>query len=173
MTRMPFLASTTCVGWQLLRKYGCHEKFTTMIESLHTGMIVMVRNRGEVSDTFAITNGVKQGCVLAPTLFSIFLPAMLEEALRDMGDGVYIQSRQNADIFTVAHFRAKTKITNIHARELLFADDSAPIAHSAEEIQRIVDAFVTASSKFSLKINIKKDKSDVSTELYNDHGRGH
>ena len=52
MTRMPFLASTTCVGWQLLRKYGCHEKFTTMIESLHTGMIVMVRNRGEVSDTF-------------------------------------------------------------------------------------------------------------------------
>ena len=48
--------------WQLLRKYGCPEKFTTMIESLHTGMMVNVRNGGEVSDTFAITNGVKQGC---------------------------------------------------------------------------------------------------------------
>ena len=92
--------------WQLLRKYGCPEKFTTMIESLHTGMMVNVRNRGEVSDTFAITNGVKQGCVLAPTLFSI----MLEEAFTDMGDGIYIKSRQNADIFTVAHFRAKTKL---------------------------------------------------------------
>ena len=32
-------------------------------------------------------------------------------------------------------------------RELLFADDSALIAHSAEEIQRIVDAFANASSK--------------------------
>ena len=142
--------------WQLLRKYGCPEKFTTMIESLHTGMMVNVRNGGEVSDTFAITNGVKQGCVLAPTLFSIFLSAMLEEAFKDMGDGIYIQSRQNADLFTVAHFRAKTKTTNILVRELLFADDSALIAHSAEEIQRIVDAFANASSKFGLKINIKK-----------------
>ena len=80
-----------------------------MIEWLDTGMMVNLRNGGEVSDTFAITNRVKQGCVLAPTLFFIFLSAMLEEAFRDMGDGIYIQSRQNADLFTVAHFRAKTK----------------------------------------------------------------
>ena len=50
-----------------------------------------IRNGGEVSDTFAITNGVNQGCVLAPTLFSIFLSAMLEESFKDMGDGIYIQ----------------------------------------------------------------------------------
>ena len=37
----------------------CPKKFTTMIESLYTGMMVNVRNGGEVSDTFAITNGVK------------------------------------------------------------------------------------------------------------------
>ena len=76
---------------------------------------------------------------MAPTLFSIFLSAMLEEAFKDM----------------------------------LFADDSALIVHSAEEIQRIVDAYVNASSKFGLKINIKKDRSDVPTELYNGHGGGH
>ena len=80
-----------------------------MIESMHTGMMVNVMNGGEVPDTFAITNGVKQGCVLAPTLFSIFLSAMREEAFKDMGDGIYIQSHQNADLFTVTHFRAKTK----------------------------------------------------------------
>ena len=43
-------------------------------------------------------------------------------------------------------------------RELLFVDDSALIAHSAEEIQRIVDAFANASSKFGFKINIKKSQ---------------
>ena len=118
--------------------------------------MVNVRNGGEGSDTFAITNGVKQGCVLAPTIFSIFLSAMLEEAFRDMGDGIYIKSRLNADLFTVAHFRAKTKTTNILVRELLFADDNELIAHSAEEIQMIIDAFANASSKFGLKINIKK-----------------
>ena len=81
---------------------------------------------------------------------------MLEEAFIDMGDAIYIQPRQNADHFTVAHFRAKIKSTSILVRELLFANDSALIAHSAEEIQRIVDAFANASSKFGLKINIKK-----------------
>ena len=109
---------------------------------------------GEVSESFNVTDGVNQGCVLAPTLFSIFLSAMLDEAFRDMGDGVYIQSRQSADLFNVAHFRAKTKTTRILTRELLFADDSALVAHSAEEMQKIVSSMRQRS--FSLKINIKK-----------------
>ena len=73
-----------------------------------------------------ITNGLTQGCVLAPTLFSIILSAMFEEAFRDMGDGVYIQSRPNADLVAVAHFRAKTKTTNRLVRELLFSRRQRP-----------------------------------------------
>ena len=41
-------------------------------------------------------------------------------------------------------------------RELLIADDGALVAHSAEEMQKIVEAFCDASNKFGLKINIKK-----------------
>ena len=41
-------------------------------------------------------------------------------------------------------------------RELLFADDSALVAHSADKMQKIVDVFSDASKKFGLKINIKK-----------------
>ena len=121
--------------WQLLRMSGCPEKFTTMIEALHNGMMANVSVGGEVSESFSVTNGVTQGCVLAPMLFSVFLSAMLDEAFRDMGDSVYIQSRQ-----------------------LLFADDSALVAHSAEEMQKIVDAFSDASKKFGMKTNIKKSE---------------
>ena len=46
-------------------------------------------------------------------------------------------------------------------REVLFADDSALIFHSAEEIQMIVDAFTTASSNFGPDDQHKKDRSDV------------
>ena len=60
--------------WQLMKIYGCPEKFITMIESLHTGLLV---NRREVSDIFSITDGVKEGCVLSPTLFYIFVSEML------------------------------------------------------------------------------------------------
>ena len=127
-----------------------------MIEALHTRMMANVSVVGEVSESFRVTIGVKQGCVLASMLFSIFLSAMLDDAFRDMGDGVYIQSRQSADLFNVAHFRANTNTTRILMRELLFADDSALVAHSAEEMQKIVDAFSNASKKFGLKINIKK-----------------
>ena len=49
--------------WHLLRKCGCPEKFTTMIEVLHTGMMANVSVGGEVSELFSVTNGVKQGCV--------------------------------------------------------------------------------------------------------------
>ena len=62
-------------------------------------------------------------------------------------NGVYIQSRQSADLFNIAHFKANTKTTRILMRELLFADDSALVAHSAEEMQKIVDAFSDASKK--------------------------
>ena len=111
--------------WQLLRKYGCPEKFTTTINALHTGMMANVSVGGEVLESFSVTNGVN--CVLSPTLFSIFLSAVLDEAFRDMGDGIYIvslQSRQSADIFNVTHFRANTKTIRILMRELLFADDT-------------------------------------------------
>ena len=66
--------------WQLLKNYGCPKKFTTMIEALHTGIMANVTVGGEVSESFKVTDGVNQGCVLAPTLFSIFLSAMLDEA---------------------------------------------------------------------------------------------
>ena len=116
----------------------------------------MLLLEGKSENCAVLQIGVKQGCALAPTLFSIFLSAMLDEAFRDQGVGVYMQSRQSADLFNVANFRAKTKTTRIPMRELLFADDSALVAHCAEEMQKIVDAFSDASNKFGLKINIKK-----------------
>ena len=123
--------------WQLLKKYGCPEKFTTMIEALHTGMMATATVGGEVSESFSVINWVKQGCVPTPTLFSIFLSAMLDDGFRYMGGGVFIQSRQSADLFNVAHFRAKTNTTRIVVRELLFADDRALVAHSPEEMQKM------------------------------------
>ena len=63
-----------------------------MTEALHTGMMASGSVGGEVSESFSVTNVIKQDCVLAPTLFSIFLSAMLDKAFRDMGGGVYMQS---------------------------------------------------------------------------------
>ena len=142
--------------WQLLRKYGCPEKFTTMIESLHTGMMVNVMNGGEVSDTFTITNGVKQGVRTGShTFLYISVCNAWRGFQRNGGRNLHPVTPEGRPLYSCT-LRAKTKTTNILVRELLFADDSTLIADSAEEIQRIVDVFANASSKFGLNINIKK-----------------
>ena len=99
---------------------------------------------------------MKQGCVLASTLFSLYLAAMLEVALKETSERVYIQTRKEADLFNVAQFKAKRKTSIKVVREMLFTDDIALDAHSAEDMQSLVEKFARAAGQFSLKINIKK-----------------
>ena len=46
-------------------------------------------------------------------------------------------------------------LTKVAIATLTIRLDSALVAHSVEDIRRITDAFVDASKKFGLKINIK------------------
>ncbi|BHF85824.1 hypothetical protein SprV_1002899700 [Sparganum proliferum] len=69
--------------WKIMQKFGCPERFIQMVRQLHDGMVARVTDNGAVSEAFAVTNGVKQGCVLAPTLFSLMFSAMLMDAYRD------------------------------------------------------------------------------------------
>jgi len=92
--------------WQVLKKFSCTEKFIRIIEALHAGMQANVAMSGFTSNDFAVTNGVKQGCVLMPTLFSLYLSAMLEVAFKDSSEGVYIKTRKEANLFDVTHFKS-------------------------------------------------------------------
>ncbi|BHF85252.1 hypothetical protein SprV_1002841500 [Sparganum proliferum] len=69
--------------WKILQKFSCPEQLIEMGRQLYDGMIARVTDNGAVSEAFAVTNGVKQGCALAPTLFSPMLSAMLMDAYRD------------------------------------------------------------------------------------------
>ena len=50
-------------------------------------MVAGVYECGELSDPFPVTNGAKQGSVLAPTLFSILFSFMLLDTFNDMDKG--------------------------------------------------------------------------------------
>ena len=53
--------------WKIMAKFGCPGRFITMVRQFHDGMMARVLDNGEASSDFAVSNGVKQGCVLAPT----------------------------------------------------------------------------------------------------------
>ena len=137
--------------WLVLRRFGCTEKVINLIKALHNGMQAKVVQGSEASDQLAVTNDVKQGCVLAPTLFSLFLTAMPDVAFRNVKEGIYIQTRSG-----VSHLKSKTCTTKHLVRKMLFADDNALVAQGASKMQLLVDRFARAAAQFSPKINIRK-----------------
>ena len=80
---------------------------------------------GESSAPSPVTNGVKQGCVLPPTLFSMMFSAMLTDACHDGDPGLDIRYRTDGKLFNLRRLQAKTKIHVDRLREFLFADDCA------------------------------------------------
>ena len=111
---------------------------------------------GATSDPFPINSGVKQGCVLAPTLFGIFFSMLLFHAFKDNEDGIYLHTRSDGKLYTLARLRAKTKVRHVTIREVLFADDAAMATHTEEALQRLIDRFALACDDFGLTISIKK-----------------
>ena len=58
--------------FKILAKIGCPSTLLSIVKSLHDNMKGTVLYDGATSDPFNILSGVKQGCVLASTLFGIF-----------------------------------------------------------------------------------------------------
>ena len=79
--------------WKIMTKFGCPPLYIEMVRQFHDGMQARVQNDGEYSEPFPVTNGVKQGCVMAPTLFSMMFSAMLTDAFKDVDAGFPIRYR--------------------------------------------------------------------------------
>ena len=103
-----------------------------------------------------MSNGVKQGCVLAPTLFSLLFAQMLSAALSHTEAGVKIHYRTDGDFFNLRRLKSYTKVTRAIVRDFLFADDCALAAHSEVDLQELADCFATAATSFGLTVSIKK-----------------
>ncbi|BHF69629.1 hypothetical protein SprV_0301267500 [Sparganum proliferum] len=84
-----------------------------MVLQFHDGMIARVIDNGAVSEAFAVTNGVNLDCVLALTLFSLMLSAILLDAYLDE--------------------RLRSRLSATTVTELLYGDGCVLNATSEEE----------------------------------------
>ena len=71
------------------------------------------------SDKISVDNGVKQGDILAPTLFSICFAVLLMFAFNDCDTGIYLRFRISGKVFNMRRFDAETKAFEMLIRELL------------------------------------------------------
>ena len=106
---------------------------------------------GSVGDWFRTTVGVRQGCLLSPTLFNIFLERIVTDALEDHEGTVSIGGRT---------------ITNLR-----FADGLDGSAGEEEELANLVERLDKASTASGLEISAEKTKlmtnntSGINTEI--------
>ena len=125
-------------------KDGHPDKFTTIVRQFHDGMLARVQDNGETSKAFPVTNIVKQGCLLATTLFSLMFSTMLSHAFRDSVVGIGIKYRTYPSLFNLRRLKAKTKVKVSTINDFLLADDCTLNAASEANVQQRVDKFVEA-----------------------------
>ena len=79
--------------WATMRKYNINASIIRATDNLYDKAQSAVLFNGSTGEWFRTTVGVRQGCLLSPTFFNIFLERIMCEALDDHVDSVSIGGR--------------------------------------------------------------------------------
>ncbi|XP_076053655.1 uncharacterized protein LOC143032661 [Oratosquilla oratoria] len=113
---------------------------------------------GDMMDPIEVRTGVKQGCVIAPILFSLFLAAILHIIEDDLPSGVQLTYHTNGKLFHINHLNATTNTTTTSVVGLQYADDTSVNSCTEEDLQIIVNDFNRSYNRLGLKLNASKTK---------------
>ena len=113
-----------------MTKFGCPPRYIATMRQFHDGMQARVQDDGEYSEPFPVTDRVKQGCVMAPTLFSMIFSAMFTDAFQDVHVGFLIRYRFDGKLLNLRRLQAKSKVQIDVVDKLLYADNLAENAKS-------------------------------------------
>ena len=102
--------------WKILKEMGIPDHLTCLLRNLCAGQEATVRTGHGITDWFQIGNGVSQGCILSPCLFSLYA----EYIMRNAG----LEGTQ-----------AGIKIAGRNINNLRYADDTTLMAESEEELK--------------------------------------
>ncbi len=98
---------------------------------------------GELSESFNVEVGVRQGCVMSPWLFNIYMDGCMKEMKCKVGN-TGAKLRLNGEVWSVV--------------TCLFADDTVLLAESEGDLQRVVNEFYSVCKRRKLKVNAGKSK---------------
>ena len=133
-----------------MKKYNISANLIRVIKNLYDKATSAVFFNSSIGDWFQTTVGVRQGCLLSPTLFKIYLGWIMTDALEDHEGTVSNGGRI---------------ITNLH-----FADKIDVLA-GEEELAKLVERLDKASTAYGMEISIERTKlmtnntSGINTEI--------
>ena len=139
----------------LEKRYHLPCKLVRILKSLHERTRGAVRAYGKVSSEFDVTTGVRQGDVLAPVLFNLFLDAVIAATIsKHPRSGI----RMLYDLDGPLVGNRKKMRRSVSVRDLEYADDMALVCDSMDALEEILRALDASCLGMGLAINPKKTK---------------
>ena len=99
---------------------------------------------------------MEQGDILAPTLFTIFVAVVLQEAFRNNENGIYIRYRSTGKLLNIIQFIEDTKVSTALVRDLLYADDCDLVTYTEWEMQVLMGMLFCRMLRIWVRIQYKK-----------------
>ena len=125
--------------WKILKEMAIPDHLSRLLRNLYAGQEATVRTGHGTTDCFQIGEGVRQGCILLPCLFNLYA----EYIMRNSG---------------LEEAQAGIEIAGRNINDLRYADDTALMAESEEELKSLLMKVKEKSEKGGLKLNIQKTK---------------
>jgi len=143
--------------WKALKHYNISNNIIMAIKRLYENFFSKIKIGKQLSSGFYVTQGLRQGCSLSPTLFKIYIQNALEHWQKKCARmGLEIQD------------------TTIYS--MLFADDQLLTAQDFEDLEYMTRKLIEEYELWGLKLNVTKTKymaiGDTSRGLKLEDGKG-
>lgn len=129
--------------WVVLEGYGVGGKLLNGVKSFYVNSRACVRVGNCVSEWFDVRVGLRQGCVMSPWLFNVFMDGVVREVNASGRGGLNLLDEVGNEW---------------NVSQLLFADDTALVAESEEKLQELCEEFGRVCARRKLRINVSKSK---------------
>ncbi|VDP54866.1 unnamed protein product [Schistosoma curassoni] len=126
--------------WKILRHYGVPEKIVNIIRNSYDGLHCKIVHGGQLTDSFEVKTGVRQGCLLSPFLFLLVIDWIIKTSTSEGKHGIQWTARIQLD-------------------DLCIADDLALLSHTQQQMQEKTTSVAAASA--AVGFNIHKEKSKI------------
>ena len=138
-----------------MRIYGIGGRLFQGVKSLYEDSKACVRVGNEMSEWFPVRVGLRQGCVMSPWLFNLFIDGVVREVnARVLGRGLKLLDGND----------------EWEMNQLLFADDTVVVADSEEKLCQLVSEFGRVCERRKLRVNVNKSKVMRRTRNQNNAG---
>ena len=122
-----------------LNKINLDGKDIQLISSLYWQQLAAIRTEHDVSEYIEIKRGVRQGCVLSPTLFNLCTEMIFREVVDKKG----------------------VTISGVNINNLRYADHTVLMANNHQDLQELLQIVKNNRECYCLHVKIKKTKSMV------------